>query len=50
MNSAPIESGGTRGHDSPNVGPRSHADPPDELISGTVTFLFADIEGSTRLV
>jgi predicted ATPase/class 3 adenylate cyclase len=25
-------------------------DPPDELIAGTVTFLFTDIEGSTRLV
>jgi len=24
--------------------------PPDDLISGTVTFLFADIEGSTRLL
>jgi len=29
---------------------QAHPDPPDDLISGTVTFLFTDIEGSTRLV
>ena len=35
-----------------NRAPESHVqpDPPDDLISGTVTFLFADIEGSTRLL
>ena len=35
-----------------NLAPESHAhpDPPDDLIAGTVTFLFADIEGSTRLL
>jgi predicted ATPase/class 3 adenylate cyclase len=36
------------GGESPGDG--SPPDPPDELISGTVTILFTDIEGSTRLV